>query len=89
MKPIRILFPLALLVLAFVSGLGAQEPAKPSPGRGEIITPPAKGARPVDKLKAGDPAPDFTLPDLTGKKQVTLSSFRGKKPVVLIFGSIT
>jgi len=89
MTSTRTLFSLALPILALVSGLGAQETARPSNKPGEIITPPAKGARPVDKLKAGDPAPDFTLPDLTGKKQVTLSSFRGKKPVVLIFGSIT
>ena len=40
-------------------------------------------------LGAGDPAPDFTLPlhDRTGS--VTLSSFRGKQPVVLVFGSYT
>jgi len=29
-------------------------------------------------------APDFTLPATTGE-QVTLSQFRGKKPVVLAF----
>ena len=34
-------------------------------------------------LKAGSPAPDFTLNDLDGKP-VTLSSFRGKT-VVLVF----
>lgn len=34
-------------------------------------------------------APDFTLPSHDGKSQVTLSSFRGKRPVVLIFGSFT
>jgi Ca2+-binding EF-hand superfamily protein len=56
---------------------------------GEIITPAAKGERHQDKLKLGDMAPDFTLPDMTGKKQVTLSSFRGKKPVVLVFASYT
>jgi peroxiredoxin len=35
-------------------------------------------------LKVGDAAPDFTLPDQNGNK-VTLSSFRGKKNVVLVF----
>ena len=35
-------------------------------------------------LKVGDTAPDFTLPDQNGTK-VTLSSFRGKKNVVLVF----
>ncbi len=36
-----------------------------------------------------DFAPDFTLPKHEGKETVTLSSFRDKKPVVLIFGSFT
>ena len=35
-------------------------------------------------LKAGDMAPDFTLPD-TDNKPVKLSDFRGKKTVVLAF----
>jgi hypothetical protein len=34
-------------------------------------------------------APDFTLMTEDGKKTITLSDFRGKKPVVLIFGSFT
>ncbi len=37
----------------------------------------------------GDTAPDFTLPLLDHSSQVTLSSFRGAKPVVLVFGSYT
>ena len=40
-------------------------------------------------LKVGDPAPNFTLPLQNGKGEVTLSSFRGKRPVVLVFGSYT
>lgn len=39
--------------------------------------------------KAGDLAPDFTLSDATGTESVTLSDFRGKKPVALVFGSYT
>jgi peroxiredoxin (alkyl hydroperoxide reductase subunit C) len=35
-------------------------------------------------LRVGDTAPDFTLPDQNGNK-VTLSSFRGRKNVVLVF----
>lgn len=35
-------------------------------------------------LRVGDKAPDFTLPDQNGNK-VTLSSFQGKKIVVLVF----
>jgi len=40
-------------------------------------------------LKVGDPAPDFTLETQDKKSQVRLSSFRGVKPVVLVFGSYT
>jgi len=39
--------------------------------------------------RAGDVAPDFTLYDREGKESVTLSDFRGKKPVALVFGSFT
>ena len=37
----------------------------------------------------GEPAPDFDLLTFDGERRVKLSSFRGKKPVVLIFGSFT
>lgn len=39
--------------------------------------------------KAGDLAPDFMLYDISGENSVTLSDFRGEKPVVLLFGSYT
>jgi hypothetical protein len=41
------------------------------------------------KLKVGDPAPGFTLPSADRKSFVSLASFRGNRPVVLIFGSYT
>jgi hypothetical protein len=34
-------------------------------------------------------APDFTVRTEDGKKEIALSQFRGKKPVVLVFGSFT
>ena len=34
-------------------------------------------------------APDFTLRTFDGDKSIRLARFRGKKPVVLIFGSFT
>jgi hypothetical protein len=34
-------------------------------------------------------APDFTLPTHDGKKTITLSDYRGRKPVVLVFGNFT
>jgi hypothetical protein len=40
-------------------------------------------------LKAGDPAPGFNLPAADKQSSVSLASFRGQKPVVLIFGSYT
>jgi hypothetical protein len=39
--------------------------------------------------RAGDLAPDFTLTDVSGERTVTLSDFRGEKPVALVFGSFT
>src|SRR5438132_6403855 len=36
------------------------------------------------KLQVGDPAPDFTLPSITGKS-MSLSSFIGQKDIVLYF----
>lgn len=37
----------------------------------------------------GSDAPDFNLPRLGGGQPVILSSFRGRRPVALIFGSYT
>jgi hypothetical protein len=37
----------------------------------------------------GDAAPDFDLETLDKSARVRLSSFRGREPVVLIFGSYT
>jgi cytochrome oxidase Cu insertion factor (SCO1/SenC/PrrC family) len=38
----------------------------------------------LDRVKVGQPAPDFTLEDADGKA-ITLSDLRGKKSVVLVF----
>jgi hypothetical protein len=40
-------------------------------------------------LEAGQPAPDFALKTVDGGSTVRLSSFRGQRPAVLIFGSYT
>src|SRR5262245_20081926 len=40
-------------------------------------------------LKVGDAAPDFSLETYDRKSRVQLSAFRGKRPVVLVFGSYT
>jgi hypothetical protein len=39
--------------------------------------------------KVGQAAPEFALETLGGKQTVALADFRGKKPVVLVFGSFT
>jgi len=41
------------------------------------------------RLEVGKMAPDFRLPALDKTSYVQLSSFRGDKPVVLVFGSYT
>jgi hypothetical protein len=40
-------------------------------------------------LREGDVAPDFTLSSLDRSHEVSLSSHRGGRPVVLVFGSYT
>ncbi len=40
-------------------------------------------------LQPGDIAPDFRLKTRDGSGEVSLASFRGSRPVVLIFGSYT
>lgn len=40
-------------------------------------------------LTEGSPAPDFTLSTHDHTSQVSLSSFQGHRPVVLVFGSYT
>jgi peroxiredoxin len=48
-----------------------------------------KGWARAGGFETGDPAPDFTLSRLDRKGSVTLSSHRGERPVVLVFGSYT
>jgi len=53
--------------------------------KGNIYQPGA--LKPTDsklKVKVGDPAPDFTLPSISGEK-ISLVQYRGKKNVVLSF----
>jgi len=38
----------------------------------------------LERIKVGQPAPDFILEDVNGRN-VSLSDFRGKKSVVLVF----
>ena len=78
-----------LVAGAVLIGAAAAHDDKPATLPGEKFTPPAQNERHQDKLKPGDAAPDFSLPDPAGKNETKLSSFKDKKPVVLIFGSCT
>jgi hypothetical protein len=89
--------PETVLAAAKAAGFDLQ-PVPGGPGQaggrvgpdGQVITPPAPGERiQQDLTRVGDPAPDFTLITRDGKSKVALSDYRGKKPVVLLFGSYT
>lgn len=43
----------------------------------------------LESPKVGDLAPDFELEDPGGAESIRLSSFTGKRPVALVFGSYT
>ena len=61
----------------------SEDPKGPPPGGPPSGRPPR-----VDKgPKVGDMAPTFKLMSLDGKEEFDLEAFRGKKPVVLFFGS--
>ena len=60
-----------------LAALAAGQPVDPRTGRSE------------GKLKTGDEAPDFSLKRSGAEGRIALSSFRGQRPVALIFGSYT
>ncbi|WP_428566160.1 peroxiredoxin [Pseudodesulfovibrio sp.] len=75
MKRVPLLVLLVLLLLA------------PGSRADDMIPYPTGHLKPIDstlKVKVGDVAPDFELPDLNGDK-VRLSDYRGKRSVVLSF----
>jgi peroxiredoxin (alkyl hydroperoxide reductase subunit C) len=70
----------AVLILVCGQAFGLSEALK------DNIYHPGK-LKPIDsrlKVKVGDPAPDFSLPSVSGER-VTLSQYRGKKNVVISF----
>ncbi len=91
-----------LLLLATPPSVFAQSRSSGKPG--EVTTRPDFGERWPDRIAVGEAAPEFTLPLLTAAEptakkdkktaktdeaKVSLKDLHGKKPVVLIFGSIT
>ena len=75
MKPI-----IHCLLVAFLVGMALPVAAQPQRGAGR-----QQPAGP----RIGDQAPDFRLKTKDGQREVQLSSFKGQKPVVLVFGSFT
>lgn len=93
---------LAVAIYAAMSGFVAYAVTRPPEQFGRIMkhVPPALffgllPGKPMfiwareGRLAQGDRAPDFTLPTHDRASTVTLSSFRGQRPVVLVFGSYT
>ncbi len=75
--------PLVFATLLFAAHASiAQQQQRP--GR-----PQQQGARFRDTLQVGDTAPDFKLKTRDGDREVQLAAFKGKRPVVLVFGSYT
>lgn len=75
---VNLCFLLALLAAAGCQTAPRAEVRKRHPG----------DLRRPTKLQVGDPAPDFKLKRMDGG-EVRLSSFRGQRPVLLVFGSYT
>ncbi len=71
--------------------LPAQESEPDTAARPRQERRPVRRSRPRidDAPKPGDQAPVFTLESWDGTSETSIESFRGKKPVVLFFGSYT
>ena len=68
-----------VLILVGSTAAGAQEHRPLGPKDGPTVP-----ATDLNRVKIGDPAPDFTLAALDGR-DITLSDYRGKKKVILVF----
>jgi hypothetical protein len=75
---------IALAILAISSGC---ETTKPKHKDKKKKTP--MWMRDDGAPKVGQLAPEFKLKTLDGTAEIELASFRGKSPVVLLFGSYT
>lgn len=73
MKALILLFALMLLLVQ------TPVPAQTAPKDGD-----KQAATDLDRVKVGQPSPNFTLEDSDGKN-VSLADYRGKKNVVLVF----
>ena len=84
----RQLVMFALIIVTVAGGVAAQQPSRDRDRRGRRDrqrSTEGTGSSP----KAGEQAPPFTLKSVDGKQETNLASFRGKRPVILFFGSYT
>ena len=81
----------ALLAVMFQppDKFGAFMAKTPQPLLYVLPFPPLWNIARAGQLHVGDAAPGFSLDTVDHKSRVELSSFRGQKPVVLVFGSYT
>lgn len=70
---------LVLLAALAITSPAAAQSARLGPADGRALA-----AVDTGRVTVGAPAPDFTLESMTGDT-VTLSGFRGKKNVILVF----
>jgi cytochrome oxidase Cu insertion factor (SCO1/SenC/PrrC family) len=74
MKTLQLTAPTIAIFIAFATAF-----AQLGPKDGADLS-----ATEINRVKTGQPAPDFTLEDSDGKP-ITLSDYRGKKSVLLVF----
>ena len=84
----RQLVMLALIIMTVAGGVAAQQPSRDRDRRGRRDRQ-RSTERTGSSPKAGEQAPPFTLKSVDGKQETNLASFRGKRPVILFFGSYT
>ncbi len=77
------------LLLALAGGQAVAQDEDNEERRGRRDQMRERMMRDDDAPKVGDVAPVFTLKSLDGKSETDLASFKGKKPVLLFFGSYT
>lgn len=84
----RQLVMFALIIMTVAGGVAAQQPSRDRDRRGRRDRQ-RSTERTGNSPKAGEQAPPFTLKSVDGKQETNLASFRGKRPVILFFGSYT
>ena len=84
----RQLVMFALIIMTVAGGVAAQQPSRDRDRRGRRDRQ-RSTERTGSSPKAGEQAPPFTLKSVDGKQETNLASFRGKRPVILFFGSYT